>query len=512
MHPLKRAFVSVKRNKAKSILLLLLTAGFGTLMSGAIVLNQSINQVRDNLWRQLPPVVIIDRDQEVVAESVEAGTFDWEANENLTRNRLESIMSLSYVRSFDIFNDVIIYSRELERVLLDHPIELDQQSLNGYPVVMMELKGIINPDVLDIEMGLSELVLGRTFTAEEMNPNNPQESVAMISRELAELNGLEIGDIITLENNFYLSNLLDYSHYELHHPDEHIIDDEIYSLEIIGLFEPLIFPDFASNMQEAHANNAIIVPLPVVHSAMDFIIDHWQQDYLDHGIDVELETAAESPQRNIILLHDAADLPYFIEASEEFLPPYYKVGTFSNSVLAIERLDDSMNFFQELSTQVLWAGVGATVLALGLVILLFLRDRKGEIGIYLALGEKRKNIIKQIFIETLLPSIGGVILALILGHLVANIIGREMLVNEIISGQDFDLDDYGWSNAGAQLQWFMDGRIEMLVENYDVSLSGRAIALFWGISITTVFISTIAPIIYMIRLNPKEILILSQGD
>ena len=51
----------------------------------------------------------------------------------------------------------------IERVLLGFPIERDQDSFEGYPVVRMELSGITNPDVFDIKMGLDELVLGRTF-------------------------------------------------------------------------------------------------------------------------------------------------------------------------------------------------------------------------------------------------------------------------------------------------------------------------------------------------------------
>ena len=510
MYSFRRVFISVKRNSGKSILLLLIVAGLGTLMSGAIVLSQSINQTRDNLWRQLPPAVVIDRDRDAVIESMEAGIFDWEADVSLTKDVLDSIISLSYVRTFDIFNGTTIYSRELERVLLEFSIDQDQESFEGYPVVMMDLRGITNPSVLDIEMGLDELVLGRAFTAAEMNPTNPHESVAMISRRLADLNGLEVGDSIILENNFYKHSLLDYQHYWGRHPDDHIIDYEIYTLEIIGLFEPVVVPDFASDMQEVFANNAVIVPLPVVHSVMDFTIGHWQQDYIDHGIAIELEEAAETPQSNIILLHDAADLPHFIDAAAELLPPYYMVGTFSNSVLAIERLDESMNFFQDLSVQALWIVTGVTILALSLVILLFLRDRKNEIGIYLALGEKKASIAKQIFFETLLPSIGGIILALFLGNLIAGFIGHEMLVNEIIAGQNFNLDDYGWSNAGAQFQWFMEGQIDTLIENYDVTLDGRAIALFWTVSMATVFVATIFPIIYLMRLNPKEILMLSQ--
>ena len=112
MYPYKRAFVSIKRNKIKSILLLLLVAGLGTIMSSAIVLSQSVNHVRDNLWRQLPPAVVIDRDTEAIIKSLEAGTFDWDEDVSLTKEVLDPITSLSYVRYFEVFNDATAYSRD----------------------------------------------------------------------------------------------------------------------------------------------------------------------------------------------------------------------------------------------------------------------------------------------------------------------------------------------------------------------------------------------------------------
>jgi len=117
MRPFKRAFVSVKRNRGKSILLLLLVAGFGILMSSAIIINQSVNQSRDNLWRQLPPLVVIDRDQEAAIESITSGIFDWESDISLTSNILDPITSLPYVLMYDIFNGTTIYSRELASIV-----------------------------------------------------------------------------------------------------------------------------------------------------------------------------------------------------------------------------------------------------------------------------------------------------------------------------------------------------------------------------------------------------------
>ncbi|MCL1948859.1 MAG: FtsX-like permease family protein [Turicibacter sp.] len=41
----------------------------------------------------------------------------------------------------------------------------------------------------------------------------------------------------------------------------------------------------------------------------------------------------------------------------------------------------------------------ASFIVLGLLIVIFLRDRRTEIGIYLALGEKKWAIIKQLLME-----------------------------------------------------------------------------------------------------------------
>jgi len=511
MNLLKRSLVSVTRNKGKNLLLMLLIAGFGTLMSGTIILSQSINQNRDNLWRQLPPAVVIDVDHDIINEIMSELSRDermeWDGLQLLTPQILQPILDLSYVRTFDIFNGTTIFTRDLNRVLLDFPMDWDHQSLIGYDIVEIELFGVTNPEVLNIQNGFLRLISGRTFAENEMNPINPHKSVVMIPTQLAELNGLEVGDMITFENNFYRHQLWAYMNYGQDFSDEHIMEYELYELEIIGLFEPVVIPDFGNPMQELFANNNIIVPLPVVNAINDFMFERWHEDDLANGMYYELILSSESSQRNIILLSDAADLPSFIDAATELLPSFYHVGTFSNSVLAVERFNHSMDFFQGLSVQTFWFVLAVAIVSISLVVLLFLRDRKHELGIYLALGEDKLNIIKQIIYEILLPSIFGITISLFLGGLLADVIGREMLINNVIAGQDFNLDDYGWSDAGAQLQWFMDDQIDTVIENYDVGMNMVTTVLFYIVGVATVTVSTFGALVYIMKLEPKDILL-----
>jgi len=494
MNEFKRAIVSVLRNKVKNILFFLLIVGLGTLMASMLVLNQSINQMSDNLWRQFPPIVVVDFNIE--------GDFRGE-RELLTADFLAPVVNLPYVSNFDIFNGTPIYSRELERVTIDN--EWDQLSLENYPVVMIELDGITNPNVMRIETGVYDLVEGRSFTESEMTPANPQESVTMISRSFADLNGLNVGDTVVFENNFYKHYLTEYWQYGDQYPDEHIVDYELYTLEIIGIFEPIVIPDFGGVrgeldllFMEKHINNGFIVPLPVVHSVMDFVAQQ------QHESNSEFMFAEDAMQRNIILLHDAADLPAFIEAAENILPSYYKIGTFSNSALAVQRFDESMAPFRQFGSHGIWFVMGAMLLSLSLAVTLYLRDRKHEIGVYLALGEKKIKVIKQLIIELLLPVVSGLVVALFLGNTVAHFIGHEMLVSDLIASQDFNFDDYGRSEAGALLQWYMDDSIEITIENYDLSLEEETVVLFFAISMVMTLMAILLPISYFMRRPPNE--------
>ncbi len=73
----------------------------------------------------------------------------------------------------------------------------------------------------------------------------------------------------------------------------------------------------------------------------------------------------------------------------------------------------------KLSKYVLFVAVIATVLITGLVVLLFLRDRKHELGIYLSLGERRGRVVGQILIEVMVVAFIGIMISLFSGNLLA---------------------------------------------------------------------------------------------
>lgn len=506
MDAFKRALIGLKRKKGMTIALFLIVSAMSSLVAATIVFQQSIDQTRSNLWQVFPPVVTIELDAEKVFDP--EASINWNEIPFLTTELIQSVAELPYVASFDIYGTGTMFSRELDRVALDFPSEWDQLSLQGFDVVQIDLIGVTNPNNMRIETELYELVDGRTFNEDEMNPIDPRHSVVMIPHQLAVLNNLEVGDTIVLENNFYQFNLIEYEANWGDFSDDAIVDYEHYTLEIIGTFNPVIIPDFGHDMQETYANNGMVVPLPVVHAMNDFIGERWHEDAVRHGGFVgDFISSAQIDQRNIIVLSDAADVPAFIDAAQEILPSYFHIGTFSNSSLAFMRFNDSIELFQDLSIAVVVVTIIAAVITMSLVILLLIRGATYEVGVYLSLGEKKSRILRQMLIELLVPSVLGIVLALFIGQVFANLIGREMLLNEIIAGQNFNIMDYAMSAAAAELQWFVTAPIESFMENYQIALDLETGVMFMGIGFVTVLASVVLPLVFLMKLSAKDILL-----
>src|SRR5690625_4038491 len=150
-----------------------------------------------------------------------------------------------------------------------------------------------------------------------------------------------------------------------------------------------------------------------------------------------------------------------------------------------------------LSRYVLIASVIATVLIIGLVVLLFLRDRKRELGIYLSLGERRSKVIGQILIEVMVVAVIGITLSLFSGNLLADSISDSM----IKADDQVYYDDFMYYG---ELQTHLT--TEDVIDAYVVTFNSSYILVFYGIGLLTILLSTIIPLIYIVRLNPKKIL------
>jgi len=517
MNFLQRAIISIKRRPGKTVILLLLVFILGNIMSGAISVQQAIQNTETNLKLSLPAVATIEEDWEEMSRHEEV-TGEWAFPDRINSELIEQIGKSSYVAEFDYSITSEIFSRELARVIHPDPQfeHLDwSQARDIEGLESFRIKGVHNPEVLDITGGAIELIAGRPFTEQEISNFNQVNSVALVSKSFAELNNLTVNSTMTLDNTVYDSFNVQGEWIESEiFAEDNILARETYEIQVIGIFEPVNAPktgdEWKDAEQEIQLANRIYVPNAVAEAVTKLNFEQAEAMGMFEELDnSEFEQSFDNwiNYQSIFLLNDPLDLDYFAEEAQSLLPEFWKVSDLSNSFADIA---SAMETLQWLASLILWIAVGATLLILSLLITLFLRDRKYEIGIYLALGEKKIKVITQIILEVVATGFVAITFALFTGSLLAGNISETMLRQDLIDQQQDDIWGGGVVVGGGTdiLDLFAPGELtpEEMLANYDLSLNATTILLFYSIGIGTILVSTTVPILYITRLNPKKIM------
>lgn len=264
-----------------------------------------------------------------------------------------------------------------------------------------------------------------------------------------------------------------------------MLDSRDVPLEVIGIFEPKTVNSDSENPEEfdymdMDFQNTIYVANALVAQEMEFAVGD-MPEYEDYYVP-------------FFVLNEPEDAEAFEEEVSPLLPELFIVRHASDSYDSIAAPIESMS---NLSKYVLIASVITTILIIGLVVLLFLRDRKRELGIYLSLGEARMRVVGQIITEVLIISIIGMTLSLFTGNLLAQTVSDSLIDNDNNQRED---EIYYYTEMQTDLT------TEDVIDAYEVSLTGDFILLFYAVGIITILLSTVIPLIYIIRLNPKKIM------
>jgi len=205
---------------------------------------------------------------------------------------------------------------------------------------------------------------------------------------------------------------------------------------------------------------------------------------------------------NFFLLNDPMDFEAFALEVENLPNGPWRAFDFSAGFSIIST---SMISIQEMADLVLLMAIGATLLIISLVLLFFLRERKHEVGIYLALGEQKKNIVFQMLLELLPIIMLGMTIALFIGSVLAGGLSQEMLRQTL----EQEAGGFLQSQELHQLEHF-GYRFELtsaeMLENYEVRIEPMSVGLFYVLGLGATAIAIIIPIIFVVNTNPKKLL------
>ncbi|MEN2467600.1 ABC transporter permease [Ornithinibacillus sp. FSL M8-0202] len=486
MNFIKRGFLGITRKKGKSLILLAVIFILGNLISGAISIQQATGNVENNIKDRLGASATIEYDWEEYDKLSEEEMMNVEM-ENIGADLIKQIGELSYVKYYDFNMSTMLGSESIESYRGD----MEENIVHHGPSMDFTLKGINYAPVLDFEEQKGKLVDGRVFTQDEVDKGT---AVAIISTKLAEKNNLHVGDTFTLSNSVYT--------YDDETGMEELVTSRDVVLEIIGLFESQsvkedveVDSDGMFDWMDIDYQNTVYVPNEIVRSEMVYNWEEYLKTDEEYAEMMQGEEEVFEYYTPLFVLNSPEDKEAFEEEALPLLPEFYTIVSATDHYDSIAGPVKSMS---NLSKYVLIAAVVATVLITGLVVLLFLRDRKRELGIYLSLGERRGRVVGQILIEVMVVAVIGITISLFSGNFLAAQVSDAM----VKADTDDHYNDYIYYGGVFETDLTTDD----VLASYEVTLNSSYILAFYGIGLLTILFSTVIPLIYIVRLNPKKIL------
>jgi len=527
MNTVKRATVSIGSHKKKNGILLALMVILGTLLLGSFSVRRAISVIEDSVLSRFPAVSSIMLNTIRVQES---GISPWEmdyeffSDNILTAEDIMAVGHLPYVKSFDFTRWVELFSADYDWFVTPLDIEDLPEALFNNSVAFHGHREVWGATAHwftfmgtygmgSFDTGLLRLVNGESFRSEQIETG---AMVAIVPQGFLELNNLSVGDRLEFHlaqhKDFYAAGQGIWIH---HHwlEEEWLFHHRLLEFEIIGTFEVAHELDVEAvgrgeliHGVEALAefNNRVFVPITVAdelsHELNTARREEWRaqvsEPYPDHFL--------AAPLQSTFILNSPRDLGAFREAANEILPEFWEARDLTDT---FPHIMASMDMVLQIADWIMIAAIGGYIIILPLLVLLFLQERKHEVGLYLALGEKKFKIVGQFLMEIFVVALVGIGISLFGGNLVASSLSQTLLEQSLLSDSKEE-ESPAFSMIWEEIDFFRVREMEPdeIMAMYDTSLDFETVALFVGGSLLIVFVSVIVPIISITRINPKRIL------
>jgi len=521
---MSRAMISIRRNFSRTILLFSIVLLLTTTMGVAILANGAISQTETNMLRRMLPIVTVRSD--VRAWTSYDVWEDWEGDishavfdPRLSAENVRSIGSLQVVSEYEYIIRTYLHSFSLENID-DGIVQFPQPGMPN----SFTLLGVSRNDFTQAEQGLIEIVEGRNFTTEDFKLSS-DIPVAIISEEFAYINGLSLG------SHFELSS---FTHYPLEATateddmfnhgafvEEFIFERIPISFKIIGLFDITIDEAYSESTGFGSAHQHRLSNLGNIYvttSSLEEHFDHVNDSALAarNAMDTEISLLPHEPvvlyPIPIFILENPLYLQDFYELAEPLLPDFHQFVDLSRS---FENVSTSLVTINNIADWIMRISFVATVLIFSLCIILILRNQRHQIGILLALGERKIKVFIQFFMEVLIISFFGVTLALLLGNFISDTVFTNLMRNELIS-----LDEQSETQFQTGGYNLLDGigipsirmSPEQLIESFNTSLSFETIILFYSVTLGVVLLSITVALSFVLKLNVGKILLYEKAN
>ena len=494
---LKRAWLSITRRKAKTILLFIILFVVANLVISTIAIKNATEEATNFAKESIRSEVTLSKDmggaREEFKQSQEEKTdsdkseekiFEMPTisiNDALSIAESEKISGYSYgFTAYANVDEIEVIESEMEKmedITMDsskatNPPSGNRGGFGGNQEFKFSMKDIREQMVTgDIQIeavnsfnsisgvvnGTIELSSGAAFTSED-------ENVAIISYDLAEKNELEVGDEITLV---------------------HTETEKKTVLKVVGIYENTESQDQMRNMM-MNSSNTIYTNLKTGETFMT-------EEKYNNG-DYEIESC-------VYYLNSPEEYDAFVQEANAKVDLEAKNLKLTIDESTYERMVGSIEQVGSFASVVFWVVVAAAVVLITLIINGQIKERHYEMGVLLSLGEKRTRIVGQIAIELVLIATVAFLVSMLTGGFIANKIGDNLKTTQTeLKTEQMEM----MGNRGGRFEQNMEEPTESL--NIDVSVGLTECGVLFGVGYLIIIFAMILPGVSIFRYDPKTIL------
>ncbi|PDB19582.1 ABC transporter permease [Listeria monocytogenes] len=496
MNFFKRAWLSMKARKGRSVLQLIIFTVVCVLILSGFTIQSAADKASELAREQLGGTVTltVDREKQMQAMRDEAASSDSSSTESKPQfesspidvSDANELAKLNHVASYNYYSSTQALASGF------NPIESsgDTSSSNDESSTTAETQGpgggqggpqMVDADLsisglldsatsTDFEAGTSELTSGVAITSADKDKN-----VAMVEENLAEENDWKVGDSFTVTSSDGNTKV---------------------TLKIVGIYKTTDSgSDMAQNFSFLNPYNKVYVPYTVANT-------------------IKGSNYKNTVDSAVYTMDDAANISAFEKEAKKVDSIDWDTFKLDANDTLYQQMIGPINSVTSFSKNVVYIVSIAGALILGLLVMMQVRDRKYEMGVLLAIGEKRGKLIAQFFVEILIVALVSFGLAAASSHYVAQLAGNQLLAQQNSSTNETttSTENRGPGGGGQGGPGGIGESVSNLTKNteqikeLDIQVTLEDMLKMGGIGIGIAFISVLLPAALVLRMNPKTIL------
>ena len=497
MKLIERVFYSIKEKPVKSLLILLVVCLLGTFMSASFSIYQASNNLMHNIRKNSTTIVLIDwesRDKD--------GFISLEDEKSEFVEKYKNDDRFKFVENRYELNDIDLHFQcrgdNGKLFLLTntstyvHLNENETKEIQG----LVDLIGIDNYRISDVVNANIEIEIGRTFTEEEMKNG---EKVAFYSATT--YFSVLADEFLNECNAFVLTPFVVLYDLSGENMEWSVIVQPDSTIELKNIGSG--FPERSNPLRKYHSeSNETSYGLYIPATLMDQISTDirkiyeqvgrdypWfknQSNFEDYGKKYVSETYVE--------LNDAEQLTDIVREIEKETKGLVKgVYSFADTYNDIKSITKNLNTIAIVSLVVCAI---ASIFLLSLIFQIFVRERRHEIGIFISLGENKKNIITQVLLEVLIIGMLGISLSMFSGHMIGKGLSQNLLDEQLKQHEEVYSDlnnEFGMSE-------------EEIKEGYEITITYEYILSVYVGGLVVLALSCIYPTRSILKMKARKML------